>query len=69
MTMLMRLGDYYEEKGEPENAVCQLKLAADLLPLLKTHYENDEESVNLYKYFCETEETALARLRNLGCDR
>jgi len=69
VTMLMRLGDYYEEKGEIENAVCQLKLAADLLPLLKAHYENDEESVNLYKFFCETEETALARLEKLGYNR
>lgn len=69
VTMLMRLGDYYEEKGETENAVCQLKLAADLLPLLKAHYENDEEYANFFKFFCEQEELVLKRLADFGHDR
>ena len=65
VTMLMCLANYYEEKGEIENAVCQLKLAADLLPLLKEHYKNDTDAVNLHKFFCETEEEAAKKLAAL----
>lgn len=65
VTMPMCLADYYEEKGDRENTVRELRFVRDIMPIIKAHFEGDEESVNLYKFFCETEEKAAKRLAEL----
>lgn len=43
-----------------------IRIGEKIKTLRKTHYENDEESVNLYKFFCEQEKTALKRITGLS---